>query len=58
MHDQDGPRIARVVYEELLRSDSLNDDDIPYALDAAVKKLREEGNVPSRRWATFIHVGS
>lgn len=57
MGDADGPGVARSVYEELLRNEALELDDIPYALDNAVRRLRVQG-VPPCRWATFIHVGA
>jgi hypothetical protein len=57
MHDQDGPVVAKKVYDELLQSDSLELGDIPYALDAAVRELRARG-APPTRWATFIHMGA
>jgi CHAT domain-containing protein len=56
MHDEDGPRVARCVYEYLFKSGRLNLDDVPYALDAAVTMLREAG-VPAERWALFVHMG-
>lgn len=57
MHDEDGPTVARIVYEELLKNSALNLDDVPYALDKAVQLLRES-DVPPNRWATFVHVGA
>jgi hypothetical protein len=57
MSDYDGPRVAQWVYEALLKKDTLELDDIPYALDLAVRRLREEG-VPASRWATFMHIGA
>jgi hypothetical protein len=58
MNDADGPTVAKHVYEELLRDglDTLNYDVIPFALDAATRKLKEDGVHPSR-WATWIHMG-
>jgi CHAT domain-containing protein len=56
MHDEDGPQVARRVYESLFRSDFLDLDDIPYALDDAVCILRSSGVAPSR-WALFVHMG-
>ncbi|EIN11274.1 hypothetical protein PUNSTDRAFT_62455, partial [Punctularia strigosozonata HHB-11173 SS5] len=58
MEDADGPFIARSVYEDLFggSSEYLNADDIPYALDRAVQKLRESHPNPSR-WAPYIHIG-
>jgi hypothetical protein len=57
MHDADGPQVAKMFYEKLFEKDAISADDIPYALDYAVGKLRESG-VPPERWATFIHMGA
>jgi hypothetical protein len=56
MHDEDGPKVARHVYEALFRSSQLDLDDIPYALDEAVQALRTAGT-PASRWALFMHMG-
>jgi hypothetical protein len=56
MHDADGPDVARRVYEALFQHDSLNLDDVPYALDEAVESLRKAGVSPAR-WAPFMHMG-
>lgn len=58
MEDVDGPLVAKLVYEELFKDDPqfFDPDVIPYALDAAVQKLREIGLSPSR-WATYVHLG-
>jgi hypothetical protein len=56
MSDEDGPQLARRVYEVLFERDQLDLDDIPYALDAAVQALRSAG-VPARRWVLFMHMG-
>jgi hypothetical protein len=58
MHDQDGPEIARSIYSELFdgKSTLLSMDDVPYALDTAVRKLRERG-LPLSRWAPYVHFG-
>jgi hypothetical protein len=56
MSDEDGPRLARRFYEVLSEREQLDLDDIPHALDAAVKALRS-GGVPARRWALFMHMG-
>jgi hypothetical protein len=56
MNDEDGPRLARRFYEVLFEREQLDLDDIPYALDAAVRSLRSAG-VPARRWALFMHMG-
>jgi hypothetical protein len=57
MYDYDGPRVAQWFYEALLEKEVIELDDIPYALDSAVRKLRDEGALP-QRWATFIHMGA
>jgi CHAT domain-containing protein len=57
MSDLDGPEITQSVYEALLQKEVFDLEDIPYALDAAVRKLRDSG-VPPHRWATFIHMGA
>jgi hypothetical protein len=56
MSDDDGPEIARWFYESLFAKENLDLDNIAYALDEAVTKLRETG-VPASRWALFIHIG-
>lgn len=58
MEDIDGPMIAKAVYEELLRGgpEYLDPNRVPYALDAAVGRLRDLGVSPSR-WAPYIHIG-
>jgi CHAT domain-containing protein len=58
MNDIDGPVVTKTVYEELFvgESDILDFDIIPYALDMAVRKLRDQGLEPSR-WAPYIHMG-
>jgi hypothetical protein len=56
MHDEDGPKFARAFYEALFRSESLDLEDVPYALDEAVDVLRKAG-VPAERWALFMHMG-
>jgi hypothetical protein len=57
MNDGDGPTIAESFYKKLFESDVINADDIPHALDDAVRLLRETG-APPERWATFMHVGA
>jgi hypothetical protein len=56
MSDEDGPQLAKGMYEKLLKKDQLDLDDIPYALDDAVRALRDE-SVPAERWALYIHIG-
>jgi hypothetical protein len=57
MRDEDGPVVSKAFYEKLFEADTITADAIPYALDHAVRKLRESG-APVERWATFIHVGA
>jgi hypothetical protein len=58
MADSDGPTVVDFIYDEVLRDypDSISLERIPFALDAATRKLRDEG-VPFSRWATYIHIG-
>lgn len=58
MDDNDGPEIARFVYQGLFQDGKgvLEPNAIPFALDAAVRKLHHDGAHPSR-WATYVHVG-
>ncbi|PSR73512.1 hypothetical protein PHLCEN_2v10653, partial [Hermanssonia centrifuga] len=58
MNDEDGPRVAKTVYEQLFAGEDelLDPDAVPYALDDATRKLREQGLSPSR-WAQYIHLG-
>jgi hypothetical protein len=58
MGDVDGPVVACEVYKALFGGEGefLDPDDIPYALDAAVSRLREQGLHPSR-WAPYVHLG-
>ncbi|KAF9545342.1 hypothetical protein CPC08DRAFT_649392 [Agrocybe pediades] len=58
MNDNDGPEVARSVYQALFKDPSrmLDPNAIPFALDAAVRKLQESGVHPSR-WATYAHIG-
>jgi hypothetical protein len=57
MRDEDGPVVSKAFYEKLFEGDTITADAIPYALDHAVRKLRESG-APVGSWATFIHVGA
>ena len=58
MHDTDGPFVIKEFYETMFREESvcLNLDDVPYALDTAVQKLRIRGVHPAR-WSPYIHIG-
>jgi CHAT domain-containing protein len=57
MGDEDGPLLAEWFYEELMSNETIHADDIAYALDGAVQKLREKEPSP-KRWAQFIHLGA
>ncbi|KZP26252.1 hypothetical protein FIBSPDRAFT_928698 [Athelia psychrophila] len=58
MTDEDGPHVAKHVYTQLLapKHGYLDPEVIPYALDEAVRDLREKG-LPPERWSLFIHFG-
>ncbi|EIN08893.1 hypothetical protein PUNSTDRAFT_134067 [Punctularia strigosozonata HHB-11173 SS5] len=58
MEDVDGPMIAQSVYQDIFCGDTdhINPDDVAYALDKAVQKLRLAHPEPSR-WAPYIHLG-
>ncbi|KAI0344929.1 hypothetical protein BDW22DRAFT_979978 [Trametopsis cervina] len=59
MTDADGPLIAQWFYEELLTKEILELDDIPYALDMAVRKLRDcRPGISPARWAPYVHIGA
>ncbi|KAF8182738.1 CHAT domain-containing protein [Mycena galopus ATCC 62051] len=65
MDDRDGPKIADTFYEYLFKS--CRPDTTPpvfpdltqaaEALHVAVGKLREEQNIPFRRWVPFVYYG-
>jgi hypothetical protein len=55
--DTDGPSVARTFYDELFCESTINAHSVPYALDAAIAKLRQNGATPDR-WAPFIHMGA
>jgi hypothetical protein len=60
MGDSEGPDVAESIYSSLFPEDALSEyinlNDVPYALDDAVQKLRRSGLDPSF-WATYIHIG-
>jgi hypothetical protein len=58
MEDVDGPWIVQSWYEDVFKGDSeyINPDDIAYALDVVVSRLRLEVKNPIR-WAPYIHLG-
>jgi hypothetical protein len=55
--DADGPKVAKWFYEELFAKEVINADDVAYALDTAMSKLRKE-RATLERWAPFIHMGA
>lgn len=61
MHDVDGPEIAVTVYKWLFsenaKDEVMDAELIPYALHAAVQKLRAS-NISANRWATYVHLGA
>jgi hypothetical protein len=57
MNDCDGPFVAKTFYKKLFKSETIDLDTIPYALDYAVRALRETG-APPERWATYVHMGA
>jgi CHAT domain-containing protein len=56
MDDIDGPFMAQRIYSRIFRDGILDMSVVPYAVDEAVKELRESG-VPAYRWATYVHFG-
>jgi hypothetical protein len=56
MDDEDGPAVAKRVYERIFQNDYLDLDDVPYALDEAVRDLRDS-SVSAERWASYVHMG-
>ncbi|KAF7354370.1 CHAT domain-containing protein [Mycena venus] len=65
MDDRDGPKIASTFYEHLLKSCDPNSNppilpdlkQAAKALHLAVAQLREEPDIPFRRWVPFVHYG-
>jgi hypothetical protein len=57
MGDADGPDLAKWFYEDLMSNEIIDADTVAYALDGAVRKLREK-EVSPQRWAPFIHMGA
>ncbi|EIN05926.1 hypothetical protein PUNSTDRAFT_74062 [Punctularia strigosozonata HHB-11173 SS5] len=58
MEDIDGPTIAKSVYSDIFSNDGehLDPDEVAYALDEAIQKLRKDHPDPSR-WAPYVHLG-
>jgi hypothetical protein len=65
MYDLDGPKIAEMFYGHLFKDCDPNCDppvlpdlrQAAKALHLAVLKLREEPQIPFRRWVPFVHYG-
>jgi hypothetical protein len=57
MADADGPVVASSVYETLFKEAIFDLSDVPYALDDAIRLLRER-KVDAERWAVFVHMGA
>jgi hypothetical protein len=55
--DDDGPKVAKWFYQELLAEEVVDVESVAYALDLAIGKLRDSGVSPLR-WVPFIHVGA
>jgi hypothetical protein len=57
MSDNDGTQVTKWLYEELLAKEVVTSDDVAYALDVALGRLRDSG-IPLHRWVPFIHMGA
>ncbi|KAI0073572.1 hypothetical protein K474DRAFT_1677785 [Panus rudis PR-1116 ss-1] len=59
MGDPDGPEVARIVYSHLFDAPgkTMTEFCLASSLDAAIRQIRNDNEVPWERWATFIHVG-
>ncbi|KAF9446599.1 hypothetical protein P691DRAFT_708219 [Macrolepiota fuliginosa MF-IS2] len=57
INDDDGPAVAKAVYEHLFAADGQKTvADSAEALQKAVNRMRSMG-VPAHRWVPFIHIG-
>jgi hypothetical protein len=56
MNDLDGPFMAKCIYSQIFKNGVLDLKAVPYAVNEAVRQLRESG-VPANRWATYVHFG-
>jgi hypothetical protein len=56
MDDLDGPFMAKRIYAQIFKEGQLDLDAVPFAVDDAVRQLRESG-VAASRWATYVHYG-
>jgi hypothetical protein len=50
--------VAQWFYEELLSNETIDADAVAYALDHAVRNLREKIPREPKRWAPYIHMGA
>jgi hypothetical protein len=57
MADADGPTVATCVYKALFKEAMFDLNSVPYALDDAVRLLREQ-KVKPERWSVFVHMGA
>jgi hypothetical protein len=57
MSDKDGPIIADYVYDALFKEAVFDINIVPYALDDAVRQLREQ-KIDAERWSVFVHMGA
>jgi hypothetical protein len=65
INDLDGPKIADTFYEHLFKDCDPNSSppvlpdlrQAAKALHLAVAKLRQETDIPLRRWVPFVHYG-
>jgi hypothetical protein len=48
MHNEDGPKVSRALYEALFRAEAFNLDEVPYTPDEVIQALRTAG-VPAQR---------
>jgi hypothetical protein len=56
MDDIDGPFMAERIYRRIFIHGVLNMAAVPYAVDEAIRELRDSG-VSASRWATYVHFG-
>jgi hypothetical protein len=57
MTDADGPIVADSVYGALFKEEVFDLNIVPYALDDAVRHLREQ-KINAERWSVFVHMGA
>jgi hypothetical protein len=60
MGDSEGPVVAESIYSAIFKdgegAQHLDLEEVPYALDEAVRGMRQSGLDPSF-WATYVHIG-